>query len=260
MMPMMDLIHMATALRGPLRDFCRPVCAVLAQPLITVGMLLFLYTGWHVRDEGGLTAGLRVAFIDTRAYRADHEHEREAAMLQTELHYAADTDKIVDEMLANLLGYTQGASRVRLGVVHNGITGVTGIALLRYDITNAVAAPGKTVGPLLLNQPLSDWNDFLPVLLAGRCFLGLTGEQPNPTLRAGLQALGAGTFMACPVIDNKTRVLGALLVTWDVSQLPPTGDAMQALMKHTTEIGTQIAAALSIRGRLSPYAGGSESQ
>jgi hypothetical protein len=84
-------------------------------------LLLFLYTGWHVRDEGSLAAGLRVAFIDTRAYRADHEHEREAAMLQTELHYAADTDKIVDEMLANLLGYTQGASRVQLGVVHNGI-------------------------------------------------------------------------------------------------------------------------------------------
>jgi hypothetical protein len=201
-----------------------------------------------------------VAFIDTRAYRADHEHEREAAMLQTELHYAADPDKIIDEMLANLLGYTPHADRVRLGVVHNGLTGVTGIALLRYDITNAVAAPGKAVGPFVLNQPLSDWNNFLPVLLAGRCFLGLVPEEPNPALRARLQSLGAGTFMACPVIDSQTRMLGALLVTWDTTDLPPTGDALLALMRRATEVGTQIASALSKRGRLSPYLGSPEAQ
>lgn len=256
---MLDFIHLATALRNPLQHFRRPL-SILAQPLITVGVLLFLYAGWHVRDEGSLAAGLRVAFIDTRAYRTDHEHEREAAMLQTELHYAADTDKIIDETLASLLGYAPLASRVQLGVVHNGITGVTGIALLRYDITNAVAAPGKAVGPLSLNQPLSDWNSFLPVMLAGRCFLGLVSEQPNPALRARLQALGAGTFMTCPVIDNQTRVLGALLVTWDINELPPTGDTLLALMRHATEVGTQIATALSVRGRLSPYAGSPESQ
>ncbi len=257
---MMDFIHLAAALRDPLRRLCRPLCVLLTQPLITVGMLLFLYTGWHVRDEGSLAAGLRVAFIDTRAYRDQHEHEREAALLQTELHYAADTDKIIDETLAGLLGHAPLASRVQLGVIHNGITGVTGIALLRYDITNAVAAPGKAIGPLLLNQPLSDWNNFLPVLIAGRCFFGLVGEQPNPALRARLQALGAGTFMACPVIDSHTRVLGALLVTWDANDLPPTGDNLLALMKHATEVGTQIASALSLRGRLSPFAGSPEAQ
>ena len=44
---------------------CGPLGAALVQPLITVGMLLFLYAGWHVRDEGSIGAGLRVAFIDT---------------------------------------------------------------------------------------------------------------------------------------------------------------------------------------------------
>ena len=256
---MFDLIRSATVLRSAMHRSCR-LCALMVQPLLTVGTLLFLYAGWHVRDEGSLAAGLRVAFIDTRAYRSDHEHEREAAMLQTELHYAADTDKIIDETLAGLLGYAPFAARVQLGVVHNGITGVTGIALLRYDITNAVAAPGKAVGPLLLNQPLSDWNNFLPVLLAGRCFLGLVPEQPNLALRARLQALGAGTFMACPVIDSQTRVLGALFVTWDVNELPPTGDTLLALMRHATDVGSQIASALSVRGRLSPYSGSPESQ
>jgi hypothetical protein len=232
----------------------------MVQPLITVAMLVFLYAGWHVRDEGGIMAGLRVAFVDTRAYRTDHQHEREAAMLQTELRYAADTDKLIDQSLAALLGYAPLAARVRLGVVHNGITGVTGVALLRYDITNAVASPGKTVGPLLLNQPLSEWNNFLPVLLAGRCYLGTVADEPNPALRARLEGLGAGTFMACPVIDNRNRMLGALFVTWDVRDLPPTGDTLLAVMKHALGVGAQVAAALDLRGRMSPFSGSPESQ
>ena len=175
-MPMKALVSLLAAPPGS------PVRAVLAQPLITVALLLFLYAGWHVRDEGSIHAGLRVAFIDTRAYRTDHEHEREAAMLQVEMHYAADTDRLVDELLTALLTYAPLAARVRLGVVHNGITGVTGVALLRYDVTNAVAAPGHSIGTLLLNQPLSDWNNFLPVLLAGRCYLGQVADQPNPAL------------------------------------------------------------------------------
>jgi hypothetical protein len=245
---------------GSLRRCYGPLGAALVQPLITVGMLLFLYAGWHVRDEGAVGAGLRVAFVNTRAYRIDHEHEREAAMLQTELHYAADTDKLIDESLAGLLGYAPLAARVQLGVVHNGVTGVTGVALLRYDVTNSVAAPGKTVGALLLNQPLSDWNNFLPVLLGGRCYLGFIAEQPNPALRARFEGLGAGTVMACPVIDSRNRMLGALFVTWDVRDLPPTGDTLQAVMKHALAVGAQIASALDLRGRLSPYAGGPESQ
>ena len=149
---------------------------------------------------------------------------------------------------------------MRLGVVHNGITGVTGVALLRYDITNAVAAPGHSVGALLLNQPLSDWNNFLPVLLAGRCYLGLVTEQPNPALRVRFEGLGAGTFMACPVIDNRNRMLGATFVTWDVRDLPPTGDALLAVMKYALGVGQQVASALDLRGRMSPFTGGPEAQ
>jgi hypothetical protein len=257
---MMDPGSAVSALRQALRELGRPLVAVMLQPLITVGMLLSLYAGWHVRDEGGVIAGLRVAFVDTRAYRADHEHEREAAMLQTELHYAADTDKVIDESLASLLGYAPLAARVRLGVVHNGITGVTGVALLRYDITNAVASPGKSVGPLLLNQPLSEWNNFLPVLLAGRCYLGTVADQPNPALRARFESFGAGTFMACPVVDSRDRMLGALFVTWDIRDLPPTGDTLLAVMKHALGVGTQVAAALDLRGRMSPFFGSAESQ
>ena len=94
-MPVLESVRLATASLGPLR---RPVRAFLIQPIITVGMLVFL-------TPAGMSATRqhrrwpRVAFVDTRAYRADHEHEREAAVLQAELRYAADTDKLIDESL-----------------------------------------------------------------------------------------------------------------------------------------------------------------
>jgi hypothetical protein len=251
--PLLEFVRLLTMQLGSLRRWGRPAATILAQPLITVGMLLFLYAGWHVRDEGAIGAGLRVAFVDTRAYRVDHEHEREAAALQAELHYAADTDRLIDESLTGLMTFAPLAARVRLGVVHNGITGVTGVALLRYDVTNAVAAPGHSVGALLLNQPLS-------VLLAGRCYLGLVADQPNLALRARFEGFGAGTFMACPVIDKQNRVLGALFVTWDTRDLPPTGDALLAVMKYALSAGAQVASALDMRGRMSPFAGSPEAQ
>jgi len=256
-------LHMASQVAPPLetlRHLSRRMLAPLMQPLVTVGMLVFLYAGWHVRDEGGVSAGLRVAFVDTRAFRAEHENEREAALLQAELRRAAETDKQIDEALTRLLIYAPLAARVRLNVVHNGITGVTGVALLRVDVTNAVASAGHSVGPLVLNQPLSDFNNFLPVLLAGKCYLGTVSEQPSPALRGRLEALGVGTFMVCPVNDNRNRMLGATFVMWDTRDLAPTGDILQSLMKYALETGTQIAAAIDLRARKSPRAGSAESQ
>ena len=109
-------------------------------------------------------------------------------------------------------------------------------------------------------QTGKEWNNFLPVLLAGRCYLGLVAEQPNPALRARFEGFGAGTFMTCPVIDNRNRMLGALFVTWDVRDLPPTGDALLGLMKYALGVGAQVASALDLRGRMSPFTGGPEAQ
>jgi hypothetical protein len=150
---MSDLVRLIAVPLEPLVRLGQPIGALLLQPLITVAMLLFLYAGWHVRDEGSVSAGLRVAFIDTRAFRTDHQHELEAATLQRELRKAADTDRQIDQLLAGLLVRSPMADRVRLGVVHNGITGLTGVALLRYDITNSIAAPGHTGGPMIPGLP-----------------------------------------------------------------------------------------------------------
>jgi len=53
-------------------------------------------------------------------------------------------------------------------------------ALLRDDITNAVAVPGHAAGPMVVDQSLSDESDFLPALRAGQCMIGLASAQHRP--------------------------------------------------------------------------------
>jgi hypothetical protein len=247
---LLDIVRLVRIALELLLSLGQPLRILLLQPLVTVVMLLFLYAGWHVRDEGSINAGLRVAFVDTRAYRAEHLLELETATLQSELRHASETDKLIDQLLTALLTQATSAARVRLGVVHNGVTGVTGMALLRFDITNGVAAPGHSVGAMVVNEPLSDWNEFLPALLAGRCQMGRATTEPNLSLRGRLEALGASDFMACPVIDIQGRMLGGVFVTWDLHDVPPQGEELQALMVYANRIGVQIASALDLRGHV----------
>jgi len=252
---MLEIVRLVRSILEMLLSLSQPLRVMLVQPLITVGLLLFLYAGWHVRDEGSLSAGLRVAFVDTRAYRAEHQRDLETSVLQTQLHQAAHTDRLIDRLLEALLEHAPNASRVRLDVFHNGVLGVTGTALLRYDVTNAVAARGHSVGALVVNRQLSDLSGLLPALLAGKCQVGLVAQEPNVEFRARLEELGAVSFMACPVVDVLDRLLGAVLVQWDANDGRPVGDAMQAVMDHAKYVAGQIASALDLRTPL-PFAYG----
>lgn len=188
-----------------------------------------------------------MAFVDTRAFRTEHLRDLEAALLPTELHQSAQSDRLIEQLLRTLLVAAPAAARVRLDVVHNGVTGVTGTALLRYDVTNTVAAPGHATGQMVLNLPLSDWNESLPALLAGKCQIGEVAEAVSIALRARLEAMGAGAFLSCPVVDVQGRLLGAVFVQWDVHDAPPSGDSLQMLMDRAINVGAQIASALDLR-------------
>lgn len=233
------LVEFASGLRQPLR-------IALLQPLATVLLLLTLYAGWHIRNEGDLVAGLRVAFLDTRASRVARDRELEMAILRAELYQAAESNKLIDQLLAALLHHAEHAARVRLGVIHNGVSGITGIGLLRYDITNAVAAPGHTAGAGMLNQPLSEWGTMLPMLLGGHCQAGAVNQLANLASRTRLQAMGAATVLACPVADVHGTLLGAVFILWDNPDPPPTGSELSSLMEYARGIGGQIAAALDL--------------
>lgn len=243
---MLDILTLLTTLLDFLRGLHRPARALLLQPLITVVLLLSLYAGWHVQDEGDLVRGLRVAFLDTRAGRAERDRDVELAIQRAELYQAAQSNKLVDQLMTTLLQHAAFAARVRLGVIHNGVTGVTGIGLLRFDVTNAVSAPGHTPGAVMQNQPLSEWSAILPDLLAGRCDLSDVNQMVNLASRARLQAMGAAVVLACPVTDVHGAMLGALFTVWDVGDAPPAGQELILAKQYARRIGGQIAAALDL--------------
>lgn len=244
---MSDFLGTLKALLDFINSLGRPARSALLQPLATVMLLLALYAGWHIQDEGSLIRGLRVAFLDTRASRAERGRELEAAILRAELYEAAESDRLVNQLLTALLQRTPHAARVRLGVIHNGVSGITGIGLLRYDVTNAVAAPGHSAGEIMQNQPLSDWSELLPKLLTGHCDMAKLAQLSNPISRARLQSMGATAVLACPVSDIHGTLLGSLFVLWDVGDAPPEAAALHALKEYAQRIGGQIAAALDLR-------------
>jgi hypothetical protein len=245
-----EALRLLNVLLSVLGDLREPLMNVVIQPLLTVAILLCLYTGWHIRDEGGLAKGLRVAFVDTRANREAEQQELVAALMQAELHQYATSGKLIDELLGVALRRSMGAARVRLGVVHNGITGLTGTNMLRYDVINAVAAAGRAAGGTVVNEPLSTWSEFLPAMLAGRCQLMSMPEVRNFELQVRLRTLGASSLLSCPVTDVQGKLLGALFMSWDAGDQPPAGEQMQQLMDFDQRIGGQIASVLSVRSSL----------
>jgi hypothetical protein len=243
-----EILRLLNTLLSILGNWRQPLATLVLQPLVTVAMLLCIYAGWHIRDEGSVVRGLRVAFVDTRANREAEEQQIVAALLQAELQQYARGGKLIDQALINLLQHSAGAARIRLGVIHNGVSGLTGVNLLRYDIINAIAPPGRAPGALVINEPLTTWSDFLPSLLAARCQLLALADVRNFALRARLENLGANSLLACPVIDLEGKLLGAILTSWDAADKPPSGAQLEAVIEANRRIAGLIASAITLRG------------
>ncbi len=220
----------------------------LVQPMLTVACLAAAYTAIHVMQEGNLTAGIRAAFLDNETARSERRRLEEQTTLQTELHQFAAANKLIDQLLESMLARSAGASRVRLNVIHNGVTGLTGTGLLRYDVTNGVAAPGRSVGPSVANQPLSDWSDFLPSLLAGQCAFHRIGDLHAASMRASFDQFGAASMLICPSADVQGKVVGAIFIFWDGNDPAPEGNDLRRLMTEGQHLGAQIAAVLDLQG------------
>lgn len=219
----------------------------LVQPLMTAILLTASYAIVHISQEGNLTDGLRSAFLDNDATRAERHRQEVQATLQAELHQFAAANKLIDQHLETILDRA-GASRVLLNVIHNGITGLTGTGLLRYDVTNSVAAPGRSTGVAVQNQPLSDWTEFLPDLLTGECVLSRVSDLHSIPLRARFEGFGASSVMVCPAADVQGKAVGGIFIFWDGSDQVPEGQAEHDLMSAARHVGAQIATVLDLRG------------
>lgn len=220
----------------------------LFQPMMTALCVTLAYASIHVTREGSLTEGVRVAFLDNEADRSERRRLEEQTAMQTELRQFAAANRLIDQLLLSMLGRATGASRVRLNVIHNGVSGLTGTGLLRYDVTNGVAAPGRLAGVAVVNQPLSEWSDFLPALLSGQCAMIKVAAMQAVSLRARFEAFGASNFLACPAADVQGKTVGAIFIFWDGAEPVPDGEGLRQLMADGLRLGAQVAAILDLRG------------
>jgi hypothetical protein len=219
----------------------------LTQPLLTSLLLLVVYVVLQIGHEGDLREGLRVALWDSQEEQDARHRRGSEALLQAELHQLANANRLIDQHLRTILTRS-GASRVRLDVIHNGITGVTGMGLLRYDVINSVAAPGRAAGEPLQNQPLSDWSDVLPLLLSDQCIYSAVADLRSSSLKARFESFGASSVLICPSADVQGRAVGAVLIFWDLGDTVPHGEQMLALTTFARHVGGEIATVLDMRG------------
>ena len=252
---MLEIIIFFNTISDTLRHIRGPVGRALAQPVLTAALLTGLYAGYHCIHESSVVQGIWVAFFESNAARATRLREREDAVLQTELRDLAKSNRVIDQLLGSLLEQAPNVARVRLDVIHNGVTGVTGLGLLRYDTTNSVAGAGHESGPLVQNRPLTEWSDFLPDMLAGRCRVYLAEQLQSIPVRASLETLNVGTILGCPVADVQGRLLGAVFLLWDAGVRIPDGIDLTQLKTRGREVGSQIGTALDLRTQHAPRDG-----
>ncbi|HVY16154.1 MAG TPA: hypothetical protein VHB27_13095 [Rhodopila sp.] len=245
---MIDIIALLEALFSLIRTIGRLSGRKLSQPMLTAICLTFAYTAVHVGQEGSFLAGVRTAFLDNETARQDHRRIEEQATLQQELRQFVASNKVINQILESIMLHAPGASRASLSVIHNGVTGMTGSGLLRYDDTNSVAAPGRMPALVVTNQPLSDWSDLLPNLLTGDCTFRRTIDLRSSALRTRFDTYGVTSVLVCPAADVQNRIVGAIFVTWDAHDDVPDAEQVRSLMEAGHHQGAQIAAVLDLRG------------
>ena len=243
---MLDLrVAIGSGLARMFNDLSEGGRRYLLQPVITILMFLGLYLGWNVAQEGGFEAGFRAAFVDDRASRATRDAQIRTYLEQSNLRSAAHTNSVIETIMSRWLSQDGDAARVRLSIVHNGVYGITGLALMHFDVTNAVVAPGHAPGPMVQNAPLADWSQYLSTLLSGSCSYATLEQTTNSMERQRLMTMAASARLVCPVTDTYGRLLGGVFMTWDHGVSLPDSKMVAQLSDYGLQAGSQIAAVLS---------------
>lgn len=161
-------------------------------------------------------------------------------MSQIEPRQVVAANRLIERLMKTVLGVAPGAARLRLTRLRDGG------AWPHYDVTNSVAARGRWLGAMRQNQPLSDWRDFLPALLAGQCALHRVVEIRSAAPAFGFPSAHPSRVLVCPVTGVDGQFLGAIFIVWDCDARPPQGAALRALMAAAKRLATQIAAVLNL--------------
>jgi hypothetical protein len=125
------------------------------------------------------------------------------------------SQQAVDTQLKLLLKTIPDVQSVRLGLIHGGgpVRRST-VDRLRFDVLGAEANPGYNAGAKGQNLPLSQWDDYLPILIADRCPLIRVADMQEDAPRARILAYGAKAFMGCPIRAPNGNLEGAIFALW----------------------------------------------
>jgi hypothetical protein len=151
-------------------------------------------------------------------------------------------NQLIDRLMKTVLHLSAGAARVRLALIRRET------ARLRYDVTNSVALRGRWIGSPRSDQPLSDWSDFLPALLAGQCALHRILDVRMAAPAFGFPSSRPSIVLVCPVGGPGGHLVGAIFIMWDGDAQPPEHVALRGLMAEGKRVATQIAAVLELCG------------
>jgi hypothetical protein len=215
----------------------------LVQGVVYLALAAAAFCGSYMLQEGGVLPGFQAAY---RALTRQSEADL-AGHYSASLKASAVADQTINKLLQTTLLAVPSAARVRIAIIHNGVTGLTGIGLLRFDITYAVGAPGRDAGELVENHSMTEWGDFMPKLLRGDCAMVDIGSVSNATMRARAQAMNMAAFLACPILDPEDRMLGALMVSWDTVDPVPNDPAVTVIAARLKFIAGNVGIALSLQ-------------
>lgn len=257
--PMLSILTFASGLLELLNRLSTRSLRVFGPAIATVGLQMMLYVGWNCVQQGSLADGLRAAFVDNQADSELRRRNAYTAVTAAEIREMAHATELIDNSM-NKIRNTANAARARLAVIHNGALGVTGAALMRFDIIHAVAAPGRSVGEMVHDGPLADWAYYMPILMRDECDARSVADMKFPSNgmeRARMEAMNVAYRLACPVADNDGVLLGGLFLTWDQNDHIPQGAEMAKIVEATRIAARQIATTLSIKpglGQITPQA------
>jgi hypothetical protein len=222
------------------------VKVAMVHAVVYFGFFLVIFTGSYIIREESVTKGLMMAY--DRSWLSPASNPYSQLHSQEALQRGVQSDRIIASILTDILHESSDAARVRLALIHDGIATITGVDLLKFDVINSIAAPGRAPGDLLSNLSLTEWSpDLIPSLLAHNCEVTKVDNMQNAVRRNRLLSMNVAVELACPVIDVNDQVFGSVFVHWDNHDTVPNDGQLKALMQTVKEDGRRIGTALDLR-------------
>lgn len=144
----------------------------------------------------------------------------------------------INKYLDKLLTDVPDAIVTRVNLIHSvKFASTNQTPILRWDTIYARTNPEHKsgAGPLLRDQPLIAWSNYIEDLLAGHCRYMLTKNLNNDAPHQSLYSMGVYSFDVCPIVDNNKKLLGAIFLSWEENRPPINPESQFPLMLDTAK-------------------------